>query len=78
MSPSNRALYITSIGWVNSLNLGAVLVYLSLSPPAGYASSPYGAFVYASCIAEMSQFVYRVYVAFIQSPYTIILLFKGS
>ena len=35
MSPSNRALYITSIGWVNSLTLGAVLVYLSLSPPFG-------------------------------------------
>ena len=35
VSPSNRALYITSIGWVNSLNLGAVLFYMSLSPPTG-------------------------------------------
>ena len=35
VSPSNRALYITSIGWVYSLNLGAILVYLSLSPPTG-------------------------------------------
>ena len=35
MSPSNGALYITSIGWVNSLNLGVVLVSLSLSPPTG-------------------------------------------
>ena len=32
VSPSNRALYITSICWVYSLTLGAVLVYLSLSP----------------------------------------------
>ena len=35
MSPSNIALYITSIGWVNSLNLGAILVSLSLPPPTG-------------------------------------------
>ena len=35
MSPSNRALYITSIGWVNSLTLRAILVYLSLSPLVG-------------------------------------------
>ena len=33
VSPSNRALYITSIGWVYSLTLGDVLIYLSLSPP---------------------------------------------
>ena len=33
--PSNRALYITSIGWVNSLNLGVVLISLSLSPLTG-------------------------------------------
>ena len=32
MSPSNRALYITSIGWVNSLTLGDILVSLILSP----------------------------------------------
>ena len=56
VSPSNRAMYITSIGWVYSLNLGAVLVYLSLSPPTGYASSPHGASVDASCVTEMSQF----------------------
>ena len=35
VSPSNRTLYITSIGWVYSLTLGAVLIYLSLSPPIG-------------------------------------------
>ena len=35
MSPLNRAMYITSIGWVYSLTLGAILVYLSLSPPTG-------------------------------------------
>ena len=35
MSPSNRSLYFTSVGWVNSLNLEAVLVSLSLSPPTG-------------------------------------------
>ena len=35
VSPSNRSLYITSIGWVNSLNLGAVLISLILSPPTG-------------------------------------------
>ena len=29
MSPSNRALYIPSIGWVISMNLGDVLVTLS-------------------------------------------------
>ena len=33
--PLNRALYITSIGWVKSLNLGVVLVSLSLSPLTG-------------------------------------------
>ena len=47
------------IHWLGySLNLGAVFVYLSLSPPSGYASSPYGASIDASCIIEMSQFVY--------------------
>ena len=50
MFPFNRALYITSIGWVISLNLGAVLVTLSLSPPTGYASSPYVASVAASYV----------------------------
>ena len=54
MSPLNRALYITSIGWVISLNLGVVLVTLSLSPLTGYACSPHGASVDASCVAEMS------------------------
>ena len=33
--PSNIALYITSVGWVSSLTLGAVLVSLSLPPPTG-------------------------------------------
>ena len=33
--PLNRALYITSIGWVNSFTLGAVLISLSLSPSTG-------------------------------------------
>ena len=33
MLPLNRALYITSVGWVNSLTLGAVLISLILSPP---------------------------------------------
>ena len=33
LSPSNRALCITSIGWFNILTLGAVLISLSLSPP---------------------------------------------
>ena len=31
VSPSNRSLYITSVGWVYSLTIGAVLIYLSLS-----------------------------------------------
>ena len=53
----NRALYITSVGWVNSLNLGVVLVNLSLSPPIGYASSHHGASVDAYCVTEMSQFI---------------------
>ena len=78
MLPSNRALYITSIGWVYSLTLGAVLIYLSLSPPIGYASNPYGASIVSSCVIEMSQFVHRVYAAFLQSPYAIMLLFEGS
>ena len=54
MSPSNRALYITSVGWVISLTLGVVLFTLILSPPTGYASSPHGASIDASCVIEMS------------------------
>ena len=54
VSPSNRALYIASIGWVVSLTLGAVLVTLSLSSLIGYASSPDGASVDASYVTEMS------------------------
>ena len=54
MSPSNRALYITSVAWVISLNLGAVLVTLSLSPPTSYASSTHGASVDASYVTYMS------------------------
>ena len=48
MSPSNIALYMTSIGWVVSLTLGDVLVTLILSPPTGYTSSPCGASIDAS------------------------------
>ena len=33
MSPLNRALYITSVGWVSSFNLEVVLFSRSLSPP---------------------------------------------
>ena len=54
MSPSNRALYITSIGWVVSLTLGVVLVTLILSPSTGKASYSYGASVDASCVTKMS------------------------
>ena len=56
MSPLNRALYVTSVGWVYSLTLGAILIYLSLSTPTGQASSPYGTSIDASCVVEMSQF----------------------
>ena len=35
VSPLNRALYITPLGCVNSLTLGAILVSLILSPPTG-------------------------------------------
>ena len=68
MSPSNRALYITSVGWVISLNLGVVLVTLSLSPSTSYASSPHGASVDESYVKEMSQFAYRVHASYPQSP----------
>ena len=68
MPPSNRALYITSVGWVISLTLGVVLVTLSLSPPTGYAFGPHGAYVDASCVTYMSQFAYRVHVSYLQSP----------
>ena len=78
MSPSNRAQYIKSIGWVVSMTSGVVLITLSFSPPSDYASSPYGAYVDASCVTEMSQCVYRVYATLIQSPYAVILLFEGS
>ena len=40
VSPLNRALYITSVGWVNSLSLGAVLIYLSLYPLTGKLPVP--------------------------------------
>ena len=68
MSLSNRALYITSIGWVVSMTLEAILVTLILSPPTGYASSPHGASVDASYVTKMSQFSYRVHAAYLQSP----------
>ena len=58
MSPSNRALYITLVGWVISLTLEVVLVTLILSPPTGYASSPHGVSVDASYVIEMFQFAY--------------------
>ena len=32
----------------------------------------------ASCVIEMSQSVYRVFAAFIQPPYAVLLLFEGS
>ena len=80
---SSRAAFeqstIYHIHWLGySLTLGAVLVIWVLSPPTGYASSPYGASIDASCVIEMSQFVYRVFAAFIQSPYAVMLLFEGS
>ena len=78
LSPSNRALYITSIGWVISLTLGVVLITLSLSPLTGYASSPHGAFVDSSCVKEMSPFAYPVHAAYLQSPFAFMLLFEGS
>ena len=68
MSPSNKALYIRSIGWVISLTLGVVLVTLSLSPLTSYDSSLHGASFDASYVTEMSQFAYRVHVAYLQSP----------
>ena len=71
MSPSNKSLYITSIGWVVSVTLGAILITLSFSPPTSYASSPYGASVNASHVAEMSPFAYQVYVSYLQSPFSL-------
>ena len=35
MSPSNRALFITFVGWVNIFTLGSVLIPLSLCPLSG-------------------------------------------
>ena len=77
VSPSNRALYITFIGWVISLNLGVVLITLSLSPLAGYTSNPHGASLDASCVTEMSHFAYQVHVSYLQPPFTFMLFFKG-
>ena len=68
MSASNGALHITSVGWVVSLTLGAVLVTLCLTPPTGYASSPHGVSIDASCVMERSQFAYQVHVSYLQSP----------
>ena len=68
MSPSNRALYITSIGLVIILNLGAILITLSLSRLTGYASSPHGPSVDDSCFTEMSHFAYPVHDTYLQSP----------
>ena len=50
VSPSNITLYITSLVWVVSLTLGVVLITLILSPSTGYASSPHGASIDASCV----------------------------
>ena len=61
MSPLYRAMYITSIGWVISFNLGVVLITLSLCPLIGYTSSPHGASVDASYVTKISQFTYRVH-----------------
>ena len=71
MSPLNRALQITSIGWVVSMTLGVVLVTLSLSLPISYASSHHGASVDASYVTEMSQFSYQVHVSYLQSPFAL-------
>ena len=68
MSPSNIAMYITSVCWVISFNLGAILVTLILSPPTGYASSPHGASVDASYVTKMSQFAYRFHASSLHSP----------
>ena len=65
VSPLNKALYITYVGWVISLTLGVVLVTLSLSPLTNYASSPHGACFDASCVIEMSQFTYRVHASYL-------------
>ena len=78
MSPYKRVLYIKSIGLVMSLTLGSVLVTLSLSPLIGYASSPHGASVDSSYVTKMSQFAYRVHAAYLQSPFSFMLLFEGS
>ena len=60
-----RTEHLYHIYWLGySLTLGAVLIYLSLSPPNGQASNPHGASVDASYVAEMSYFVYRVYASF--------------
>ena len=56
---------MTSIGWVIRLTLGAILITLSLSPPTGYVFGPHGASVDASYVTEMSQFAYRVHVAYL-------------
>ena len=64
MSPSNIALYITSIGWVIILNLGVVIVTMSLSPPSGYGFGHHGAYVDASYVTYMSQFLYRFHAAY--------------
>ena len=71
MLPSNRALCITYVGWVISLTLGDVLFTMSLSPLIGYASSPRGASVDASCVIEMSQFAYQVHGTYLQSPFAL-------
>ena len=65
MSPSNKALYITSISLVVSLTLGAMIVTLSLSPPISYDSSPYGASVDASRVTEISYFSNQVHASYL-------------
>ena len=71
MSPSNKALYITFVGWIVSLTLGAVLVTLSLSPLTGYAPSPHGASVDSSYVTNISQFAYQVHASYLQSPFSL-------
>ena len=78
MSPSNKALYITSVGWVYILNLGAVLVLSEFISIDWLSFQSLWSLSWSSCVIEMSQFVDRVYAAFIQSPYAIMLLFEGS
>ena len=77
MSPSNRALYITSIGWV--------IVWLrSCTRLSEFISTDWLSFQSLwslcwclLCRRDVPVYIYRVYAAFIQSPYAVMLLFEG-